>query len=259
MINLNPAEDAELTPTPSALTASAPFSFIPGIPDLCGYFTASSYLTYTTPPLSSALRCQPMGTWTGTACLSSPASQSFPPFIAPLVLRSTPRRYFHQTSNGVSAMRIMFRLPKPRWGMWREGLRRKAGPRGYVSTWNWWAGRVRRAHGRPYPATLLNGAWTSITEPGHSQPSGLEISSWGGRGRGQEGEVVCAFQGKSFMILFSAFITQWWAWWSLFSMLGGGIPMVPAGDERKHKHQLTSCQSINTSICKEEWIDVMMM
>lgn len=61
-----------------------------------------------TTPLCSALRCQPMGTWTGTACLSSPASQSFPPFIAPLVLRSTPQRYIYQTSTSVFAMHVMF-------------------------------------------------------------------------------------------------------------------------------------------------------
>lgn len=63
---------------------------------------------YTTPPPCSALRCQPMGTWTGTACLSSPTSQSFPPFIAPLVLRSTPQRYIYQTSTSVFAMHVMF-------------------------------------------------------------------------------------------------------------------------------------------------------
>lgn len=67
-----------------------------------------SYLTYMTPPPCSTFRCQPMGTWTGTACLSSPASQSFPPFIAPLVLRSTPQRYIYQTSTSVFAMRVMF-------------------------------------------------------------------------------------------------------------------------------------------------------
>ena len=39
-----------------------------------------------------------------------------------------------------------------------------------------WLGRVRRAHGRPYPlscfmTTVLNGAWTSITASCHSEPS----------------------------------------------------------------------------------------
>lgn len=39
-----------------------------------------------------------------------------------------------------------------------------------------WSGRVRRAHSRPYPfvcfmATVLNGAWTSITASCHSEPS----------------------------------------------------------------------------------------
>lgn len=67
-----------------------------------------SYLMYMTPPPCSTFRCQPMGTWTGTACLSSPASQSFPPFIAPLVLRSTPQRYIYQTSTSVFAMHVMF-------------------------------------------------------------------------------------------------------------------------------------------------------
>lgn len=126
-----------------------------------------------------------MGTWTGTACLSSPASQSFPPFIAPLVLRSTPQRCTYQTWTSV-----MFRLPKPWWrGRCWEGR---------IAAWKWgsrggslaeltgrWEGRVRRAHSWPYPlscilATALNGVTTSITVSCHSEPSDwLE-----GRGRG---------------------------------------------------------------------------
>lgn len=128
-----------------------------------------THLTYTTPPPCSALRRQPMGTCTGTACLSSPASQSFPPFIAPRVLRSTPQRYIYHTSTSVFVTLVMFQS---------RGWRRR-----------WWEGRgdgrmnvglgvggVRRAHSRPYPlscfmATVLNGACTSITASRHSEPS----------------------------------------------------------------------------------------
>lgn len=144
-----------------------------------------------TPPPCSALRCQPMGTWTGTACLSSPASQSFPPFIAPLVLRSTPQRYIYHTSTSVFAMHVMFVFQSRGGGGggWvaevgrAAGLCFNVGLCSQVELMGWWVvgwpGRVRRAHGRPYPlscfmATVLNGAWTSITASRHSEPSDSE-------------------------------------------------------------------------------------
>lgn len=136
---------------------------------------------YTMPPPCSTLRCQPMGTWTGTACLSSPASQSFPPFIAPPVLHTTPQRYIYHTSTSVSAKHFMF-VFQCRGGGGR--VEEMGGTANYASTWDkapakgvgGWSGRVRRAHGKPYPlscfmATVLNGAWTSIIAASHSEPS----------------------------------------------------------------------------------------
>ena len=102
-----------------------------------------SYLMYRTPLPRSALRCQPMGTWTGAACLSSPASQSFPPFIAPLDLRSTPQRYIYQTSTSVFAMLIMFVFQSDGGGC---GWRRWVGLQDYALIWDsalgwsWWGG-----------------------------------------------------------------------------------------------------------------------
>ena len=178
-----------------------------------------SYLMYTTPPLCSALRCHPMGTWTGTACLSSPASQSFPPFIAPLVLRSTPQRYIYQTSTGVFAMRVMFVFQSRGGGRVEEaggaaglclgvGLCSRAGQMGRWTSRR--SGRVRRARGWPYPlscfmATALNCPWTSITASCHSEPSDSgRCRPWESWGSGV-GHALC-FLGKVLMSSFLPFV-----------------------------------------------------
>lgn len=125
-----------------------------------------SYLMYTTPPPCSALRCQPMGTWTGTACLSSPASQSFPPFIAPLVLRSTPQRYIYQTSTSVFAMHVMF-VFQSRGGVGRgrvaemgraERLCFNVGLCSQVEPMGWWVvGQGEASSRQTLPFELLHG------------------------------------------------------------------------------------------------------
>lgn len=175
---------------------------------------------YTTPPPCSALRCQPMGTWTGTACLSSPASQSFPPFIAPLVLHSAPQRYMYQTSTSVSTMNVMFVFQSRDGGgggrvgkMGRAaGLCFSVGLCSQVELMGRWeVGGVRQAHDRPYPlssfmATVLNGAWTSITASWHSESSDSGrcwLKRWG-----SGFSVHCAFTKKSFVINVLPFVLR---------------------------------------------------
>lgn len=114
---------------------------------------------YTTPPPCSALRCQPMGTCTGTACLSSPASQSFPPFIAPLVLRSTPQRYIYQTSTSVFAMHVMFVFQSRGGGGGGRAQRGRGGGGGWV-----------RDAGLRFNAGLCS----------RVEPNGV-VDEWGGR------------------------------------------------------------------------------
>lgn len=204
------------------------------------------YLTYRTHPPCSALRCQPMGTWTGTACLSSPASQSFPPFIAPLVLRLTPQRYMYQTWTSVFAMCIMFCLLKP-WGLlggwafastWDSALR-----------WSWWGGGrvVRQAHNKPYPltcfmATVLNEVWTSIAESCCSEPS-----DWLKNGRVGDQEWMCAVLTKNslFQLILQHLSTDQKPvpqlyMGSQFTILvpknsWGGFPMVPRKSSKRQK------------------------
>ena len=110
----------------------------------------STYLTYTIPPPCSALRCQPMGTCTGTTCLSSPTSQSFPPFIAPPVLCSTPQRSTYHASTSVFATLVMFRSRGGGGGGGGErvaemGKSCRMSRRMSVGLGR--SGRVRRAHG----------------------------------------------------------------------------------------------------------------
>lgn len=186
-----------------------------------------SYLTYTSPPPPrSGLRCQPMGTWTGAAGLSSPASQFFPPFIAPLVLRSTPQRYIYQTSIGVFATHLMavFRSRGGGDGRWTEGGGRWGG-----------GGRVRQARSRPYPfscfiATELNCAWTSISASRLPEPS-----DWGRCWLTKFGPGVASlslFYTVGFVLprIPSERVQRIG---SRTQLGGGGIPMVPVRAQQK--------------------------
>lgn len=113
----------------------------------------------------------------------------------------------YQTWTSVFAMRVMFCLLKPWWGCWWGRRRRvfNVGLCSQVELTEWWEGRVRQAHSRPYPlssfmATVLNGVCTSITKSSHSEPSG-----WlkGKRGVGESGmNVCCASKEQSFLLIF---------------------------------------------------------
>lgn len=221
-----------------------------------------SHLIYTTPPLCSALRCQPMGTWTGTACLSSPASQSFPPFIAPLVLRSTPQRYIYQTSTSVFAMHVMFVFQSRGGGgggrvveMGTAAQFTSTGNSALRGSWwggRWvggWSGRVRRAHGRPYPlscfmATVLINMWTSITASWCSEPSDSR-RCWL---KQLSQELVCAVLSQEGLLLFvfsrpgcSPSVGQVVYVQHIGSQTWScsGIPMVPMwAEQRRNAHKL---------------------
>lgn len=97
-----------------------------------------------------------MGTWTGTACLSSPTSQSFPPFIAPPVLCSTPQRSIYHTSTSVFATLVMFQS-RGGGGGGGDGERvAEMGKSCRMSVGLGRSGRVRWAHSSS-PFELLHG------------------------------------------------------------------------------------------------------
>lgn len=118
--------------------------------------------------------------------------------------------------------------------------------------WGCRVGRVRRAHGRPYPlscfmATVLNGGWTSITAARHSEPSdsgGEKEEGWGVGVRNR----LCVEGRVALLLIFhhlsltaqnrlpsGGHVADHVQHIDSQMQLGSGIPMVPLRAEEKRQ------------------------
>lgn len=118
--------------------------------------------------------------------------------------------------------------------------------------WGCRVGRVRRAHGRPYPlscfmAMVLNGGWTSITAARHSEPSdsgGEKEEGWGVGVRNR----LCVEGRVALLLIFhhlsltaqnrlpsGGHVADHVQHIGSQMQLGSGIPMVPLRAEEKRQ------------------------